>query len=123
MQHPSTALGGSGPAEGLAGADCLGSNSPEKALGLLVNSRMNRSQPVCPGRNRGQEHSGLSNSGTVRGLREVIILLYSALITSSLDTANSIGPPIQERASTRWRVFTEATKMPGGWSTCSVRSD
>lgn len=103
MQHPSTALQWSDPAEGLSRADWLGSSSAEKALGLMVNSRMNRSQPVCPGRNRGQEHSGLCNSGTVRRLREVIILLYSALITSYLDTVKSIGSPIQERASTRWR--------------------
>jgi len=101
----------------------VGEHSAEKALGLLVNSRMNSSQPVCPGRNRCQEHSGLCKSGTVRRLREVIILLHSALLTSYLDTESSIGPLVQERPSARWRQFSRGHQDAWGWSTCNVRSD
>lgn len=57
------------------------------------------------------------NNSRTRTSRKSIITLYSALITSHLDTLFSLGRPNAGKTSINWRGFRGSHSDGGGWTT------
>lgn len=60
------------------------------------------------------------NGGRTRTSRKGIITLYSALVTSHLDTLPSLGHSDAGKTSINWREFRGSHHDGGVWSTCPV---
>ncbi|PKU46335.1 rna-directed dna polymerase from mobile element jockey-like [Limosa lapponica baueri] len=82
------------------GEECLESSPAERDLGVLVDSRLNRSQQCVLAATRANRILGCIEHSTTSRSKEVIILLYSALVWPHLEyCVQALHPTIQEKCS------------------------
>lgn len=100
------------------GTACLWSSSVGKALEVLLGKAEHGTAGTLAAENPPAPWAvGMCRTRTPR---KGIITLYSALVTSHLDTLPSLGHPDAGKTSINWREFRGSHHDGGVWSTCPV---
>lgn len=110
------------PLASIPSGDWLGSSSAEKDPRILENSKLNMSQNCALAAKVVSSILGYITRSIASRLREAIILLYLVLIRSHLECCVKFWAPQYKKVIDKVdQIQQRATKMSGGWSTCTMR--
>lgn len=80
-----------------AGTETLESNHTERDLGVLVNSRLNKSQQCAQAASKANYNTWCIRHGRVSQLREETVPIYAAVVRLPSSTLCSFGHHITKR--------------------------